>query len=126
VAVCPLNVRAWIKWQAAAATWKSWNRIGGRTPYSLTKFENHDARYFLLPIVGTALNGTSSVLYGTVPELVATDRRETAFGTFYTATIGAGALSPILYGFSGDALGLTMTTLVTPAVVLVTLPLAGC
>jgi MFS transporter, FSR family, fosmidomycin resistance protein len=59
-----------------------------------------------------------------VPELVATDRRETAFGIFYTATIDAGALSPILYGFSWDALGLTMTTLVIPAVVLVTLPLA--
>jgi FSR family fosmidomycin resistance protein-like MFS transporter len=82
------------------------------------------AAFFLLPIVGIALNGTSSVLYGTVPELVATDRRETAFGIFYTATIGAGALSPILYGFSGDALGLTMTTLVIAAVVLVTLPLA--
>ena len=78
----------------------------------------------LLPIVGVALNGTSSVLYGTVPELVTTERRETAFGIFYTATIGAGALSPILYGFFGDAIGLSMTTLVIAAVVLITLPLA--
>ena len=78
----------------------------------------------LLPIVGVALNGTSSVLYGTVPELVATEKRETAFGVFYTATIGAGALSPIVYGFVGDAMGLSMTTLVIATVVLVTLPLA--
>ena len=39
------------------------------------------------------LNGTSSVLYGTVPELVATEQREKAFGIFYTGTIGAGALA---------------------------------
>jgi MFS transporter, FSR family, fosmidomycin resistance protein len=80
--------------------------------------------FVLLPVIGIALNGTSSVLYGTVPELVAAHRRETAFGVFYTATIGAGAFSPILYGFLGDALGLGTTTLVIAAVVLVTLPLA--
>jgi FSR family fosmidomycin resistance protein-like MFS transporter len=33
----------------------------------------------LLPVIGVALNGTSSVLYGTVPDLVTADRRETAF-----------------------------------------------
>jgi FSR family fosmidomycin resistance protein-like MFS transporter len=82
------------------------------------------AAFFLLPVVGVALNGTSSVLYGTVPELVPAEKRETAFGVFYTATIGAGALSPIVYGFFGDALGLSTTTLVIATVVLVTLPLA--
>jgi len=82
------------------------------------------AAFALMPVIGIALNGTSSVLYGTVPELVETDRRETAFGVFYTATIGAGALSPILYGFVGDAMGLLRTTFVIATVVLVTLPLA--
>lgn len=82
------------------------------------------AALVLLPLVGIALNGTSSVLYGTVPELVATAKRETAFGVFYTATIGAGAISPIIYGCFGDALGLSTTTLVIAAVVLLTLPLA--
>jgi MFS transporter, FSR family, fosmidomycin resistance protein len=80
--------------------------------------------FILMPVAGIALNGTSSVLYGTVPELVEARRRETAFGVFYTATIGAGALSPIFYGFVGDAMGLLRTTLVIAAVVLVTLPLA--
>jgi len=83
-----------------------------------------DAALILLPLVGVALNGTSSVIYGTVPELVSTDRRETAFGVLYTCTIGAGALSPILFGFSGDAMGLSMTTTVIAALVLLTLPLA--
>jgi MFS transporter, FSR family, fosmidomycin resistance protein len=82
------------------------------------------ATFALMPVIGIALNGTSSVLYGTVPELVEARRRETAFGVFYTATIGAGALSPILYGLVGDAMGLSMTTLLIATVVLVTLPLA--
>src|SRR5215469_9989698 len=78
----------------------------------------------LLPIIGVALNGTSSVLYGTVPDLVSAQQRETAFGVFYTGTIGAGALSPALYGLLGDAIGLTLAMLLVALVVLMTLPLA--
>ena len=78
----------------------------------------------LLPLIGVALNGTSSVLYGTVPDLVTADRRETAFGVFYTGTIGAGALSPALYGLFSDAIGLTPAMLLVAAIVLLTLPLA--
>lgn len=78
----------------------------------------------LLPIIGVALNGTSSVLYGTVPDLVTIEQRETAFGVFYTGTIGAGALSPALYGLFSDALGLSAAMLLVAAVVLLTLPLA--
>ena len=51
------------------------------------------------------LNGTSSALYGTVPELVPAGRTEKAFAVFYTGTIGAGATAPILFGFLGDAVG---------------------
>jgi MFS transporter, FSR family, fosmidomycin resistance protein len=82
------------------------------------------ATLVILPIIGVALNGTSSVLYGTVPELVTVQQRETAFGIFYTGTIGAGALSPALYGFFSDALGLTPAMLLVAVVVLLTLPLA--
>lgn len=78
----------------------------------------------LLPIIGVALNGTSSVLYGTVPELVPAERRENAFGVFYTGTIGAGALAPALYGLLSDAIGLTPAMLFVAAVVLLALPLA--
>jgi MFS family permease len=77
-----------------------------------------------LPVIGVALNGTSSVLYGTVPELVPPARREHAFGLFYTGTIGGGAIAPVLYGFVGDALGPTGAIGVVAAVCIVTLPLA--
>ena len=59
----------------------------------------------LLPILGRLLNGTSSVLYGTVPELAPSGRTEKAFAIFYTGTIGASATAPILFGILGDAVG---------------------
>jgi MFS transporter, FSR family, fosmidomycin resistance protein len=70
-----------------------------------------------------ALNGTSSVLYGTVPELVAAHRRETAFGIFYTGTIGGGALSPIAYGWLGDMVGVHPMMAVLAVICLATIPL---
>ena len=58
----------------------------------------------LLPVIGVALNGTSSVLYGSVPLLVTAQKRARAFSIFYTGTMGAGAAAPALYGLVGDAL----------------------
>ena len=78
----------------------------------------------LLPIIGVALNGTSSVLYGSVPTLVAPERGAHAFSVFYTGTIGAGAIAPAIYGVVGDALGAPTAVTVVSAVVLITLPLS--
>lgn len=77
----------------------------------------------LLPVVGVALNGTSSVLYGSVPDLVAPEKRTRAFGVFYTGTIGAGAAAPALYGLLGDAVGVPSALVVVAGIVLLTLPL---
>lgn len=56
----------------------------------------------LCPFLGTFLNGTSSVLYGSVPEIAGSNQETQAFALYYTATLGAGAISPFLYGlFSG-------------------------
>jgi MFS family permease len=78
----------------------------------------------LLPLIGVVLNGTSSVLYGSVPLMVTPERRARAFGVFYTGTIGAGALAPTLYGFAGDAFGVPVAVVLVAGVVLLTLPLA--
>jgi len=82
-----------------------------------------DAAMIVLPLLGIALNGTSSVLYGSVPDLVEPARRQRAFGIFYTGTIGAGAVSPAIYGLLGDAVGVPPALMVVAAVVLLTLPL---
>ena len=78
----------------------------------------------ILPVIGIALNGTSSVLYGSVPDLVAPDKRTRAFGIFYTGTIGAGAIAPVFYGVAGDVLGLTQAVVMVALIVTVTIPLA--
>src|SRR3954451_6037969 len=77
----------------------------------------------VLPLIGIALNGTSSVLYGTVPELVPPERRQRAFGIFYTGGIGAGALSPVLYGLVSDLIDIPVMMMLIAGVVLLTLPL---
>jgi MFS family permease len=78
----------------------------------------------MLPLMGLALNGTSSVLYGVVPELAAPGKREQAFAWFYTGTIGAGALSPVIFGKLGDVMGVPVALLSLAVIVLFTLPLA--
>jgi FSR family fosmidomycin resistance protein-like MFS transporter len=80
--------------------------------------------FVLLPVLGVMLNGTSSVLYGTVPELAPSDHAERAFALFYTGTIGSGAVAPVLYGLLGDAVGVGWATVATAATAVATVPLA--
>ncbi len=79
----------------------------------------------LLPLIGIALNGTSSVLYGSVPELVPPHWRTRALSIFYTGVIGSGAISPILFGRVGDALGVWHALTFIAGFVLLTLPLSA-
>ncbi len=78
----------------------------------------------MLPLLGLALNGTSSVLYGVVPEVSGPGRREQAFALFYTGTIGGGALAPVLFGRLGDASGIAVAVITLAAILLLTLPLS--
>ncbi|WP_434635082.1 MFS transporter [Chromobacterium sp. CV08] len=79
----------------------------------------------MLPLLGLALNGTSSVLYGTVAELAEPAGRDHAFALFYTGTIGGGALSPVLFGRLGDAAGVPTAMLALAVFLLLTLPLSS-
>ncbi len=80
--------------------------------------------FVLLPVLGLMLNGTSSVLYGAVPELTPAEHAERAFALFYTGTIGSGAVSPVLYGVLGDWVGAQWATAATAIVALAIYPLA--
>jgi MFS family permease len=80
--------------------------------------------FVLLPVLGLMLNGTSSVLYGTVPELTSPEQAERAFALFYTGTIGSGAISPVVYGVLGDWVGAHWATAATAVVALAIYPLA--
>ena len=77
----------------------------------------------LLPFLGVMLNGTSSVLYGTVPELVAPHRIERAFAIFYTGILGSSALAPVLYGRLGDSAGIIWAIVAAAITALAVVPL---
>jgi MFS transporter, FSR family, fosmidomycin resistance protein len=77
----------------------------------------------LLPVLGIALNGTSSVLYGTVADLVTSDRRARSYAVFYTVGVGASALSPSVYGVVSDWGGVPLALAIVGSLVFLTLPL---
>jgi MFS family permease len=77
---------------------------------------------FLLPLLGIVLNGTSSVLYGTVPELSDGDTGR-AFAVFYTSVIGSGGIAPILYGAVADHSNRTIGVLASAATAALIVPL---
>jgi MFS family permease len=77
----------------------------------------------LLPAVGLMLNGTSSVLYGTVPEFVSPEKRTHAFAIFYTGGSVAGATGPLISGFVGDAVGLPIALGIVACIALTTVPM---
>ena len=79
----------------------------------------------LLPVIGMGLNGTSSVLYGTVTDFVAEERRARGFGLFYTLAIGGGAVAPTLFGLLSDFSGVTMALTAVAVLALAIIPLCG-
>jgi MFS family permease len=79
----------------------------------------------LLPVVGVALNGGTTVIYGSVPSYAAPEKRTHALSVFYTATIGSAAISPPLSGLLGDLVGIFNAIVVVVVLTLLTVPVAG-
>jgi MFS family permease len=80
------------------------------------------AAYLLLPLIGVALNGTSSALYATIGDLVDRERLPRAFGLFYTLGSTCGLVAPLALGMLGDRIGVADAMLVTAALAFLTLP----
>ncbi|CAO3455648.1 hypothetical protein [Azospirillum argentinense] len=87
-----------------------------------TLFTSLTPTLVLLPLLGIVLNGTSSVLYGAVPELSDGDTGR-AFAVFYTSVIGSGGLAPILYGAIADHSTQTVGVLASAATAALIVPL---
>ena len=79
----------------------------------------------LLPLLGIALQGTSSVLYATIGDLVEQDRLPRVFGFFYTLGSLCGIAAPLGYGLLGDLSGVETTIGTIGIAVLFTVPLAA-
>ncbi|WP_434728705.1 MFS transporter [Pseudomonas soli] len=77
----------------------------------------------VMPLIGVALNGTSSVLTGLVPDFAGSEQRERVFACFYTGTVGGGALAPVLIGAISDHTGVEHGLMALAGMLLLTLPL---
>jgi MFS family permease len=80
--------------------------------------------YFMLPVLGVALQGSSSITYGTVSDLVHDDRQSRCFALIYSVASGAVIIAPIVFGLVGDQFGLAPVMLTLACVTLVPLPLS--
>ena len=81
------------------------------------------AAFAVLPLLGVALNGTSSVIYGCVGELFEDHRHARAYGLMYTLGSLCGIVAPLVFGVAADGLGVAASLLLVAATVLITLPL---
>ncbi len=78
--------------------------------------------FFLLPVLGMALQGASSITYGTVGDLVRGDRQSRGFAAIYTIANAGAIAAPIAFGLIGDHFGLTPAMVAMACVVLLPLP----
>jgi MFS transporter, FSR family, fosmidomycin resistance protein len=83
------------------------------------------ASFLLLPLIGVVLNGTSSVLYGTLGEYVEKDRLARAFGFFYTLGSLCGIAAPLGYGLLGDLHGVETSVGIIGIAIFLAVPLAA-
>jgi len=79
--------------------------------------------YFLLPILGLVLQGSSTITYGTVADLFYGARQSRGFAAIYTISSGATVIGPVIFGLISDGFGLTPAMLTMAVVVLLPLPL---
>ena len=83
------------------------------------------AAVLLLPLLGVVLQGTSSVLYATIGDLVEPDRLPRAFGLIYTLGSVCGIAAPLGYGLAGDLFGVQSAIAAMGIAILLTLPLCA-
>ncbi|HSS63101.1 MAG TPA: MFS transporter, partial [Gammaproteobacteria bacterium] len=79
--------------------------------------------FLLLPLIGLVLQGSSSITYGSVGDLVQGERQSRGFAAIYSIASGSAILAPIGLGLIGDRYGLTPAMLTMACVVLLPLPL---
>ncbi len=78
----------------------------------------------MMVLLGVFLNGTSSVLYALVPQVTVEHRRSRGYALYYTVTLAASGLAPLLLGVIADAFGLQPMFCVMAVSLLLTVPLS--
>jgi len=80
------------------------------------------ATLLLLPFLGLAVQGTSTVTYGSVSEFIDIKRQSRGYALIYTLASASSVAGPFLFGFIADAYGLNVALVLLAAVAMVTIP----
>jgi MFS family permease len=78
--------------------------------------------WVVLPFLGVALNGTSSVLYASVAEMISPESRSRGYGLYYAVSTGAGIASPFIFGLIGQTWSMHHTFIFLAVLALLVLP----
>lgn len=75
-------------------------------------FASSTAAFILLPVLGIVLQGTSSITYVIVNDLIHPERTARGYSLIYTTTSAAAVIGPFGFGLIGDRYGIETTMLV--------------
>ena len=78
----------------------------------------------LMIVLGITLNGTSSVLYSTVAEMVPNARRSRMYGFFYTTNESGSFAAPLFYGVIADIFSVRTSMVIMGILTAVILPVS--
>lgn len=80
--------------------------------------------FVVLPLLGVVLQGSSTITYGSVVDLVHRERQSRGFAFIYSVSSAAGIVGPIMFGTVGDHLGLAPAMVAMAIAVGLTVPLS--
>jgi MFS transporter, FSR family, fosmidomycin resistance protein len=92
-------------------------RIGARTAFALVQgltacgivallYVEKTMAFVLLPVLGMFLQGSTSITYGVVGDIVHADRLSRGFALIYSVSSLSGLMGPIFFGVLGDNFGI--------------------
>jgi MFS family permease len=80
--------------------------------------------FFVLPLLGVVLQGSSTITYGSVSDLVHRERQSRGFAFIYSVSSAAGITGPIIFGLVSDTFGLTAAIAAMAGAAVLCLPLS--
>ncbi|MEM7427116.1 MAG: MFS transporter [Pseudomonadota bacterium] len=108
-------------------------RIGVRASFFLTQgataltimaltISSPVAAFLLLPLLGMFLQGSTTITYGAVSDVVRSDRQSRGFALIYTVSSLSAIAGPTIFGVLGDRFGLDAAMLAMALVSLLAIP----
>lgn len=79
---------------------------------------------FFLPVIGLAVQGTSTVTYGSVSEFVDKDRQSRGYALIYSLSSISSVIGPMSLGLLADEMSLNVSIAVVSIIALMPLPLS--